>query len=85
MPSLTLELSVPDVSRERRCLQRSPEQLVATKANKTINLNFRPREAREFLGRRDTKFKHCKDTEIPHLGSLPSGGQKFLGKNRTII
>ena len=22
------------------------------------------------------KFKHCKNTEIPHLGSLPSGGQR---------
>ena len=27
------------------------------------------------------KFKDCKNTDIPHLGSLPSGGQKFLDTN----
>ena len=40
-------LSVPDVSRERRCLQTSPEPLMATKTKKTKNQNFRPWE---FLG-----------------------------------
>ena len=65
-------LSVPDVSRERRCLQTSPEQLMATKDTKktTKFLNFRLPEDREFLGRWDKTFKHCRNTEIPHLGSL---------------
>ena len=45
-------LSVPNVSRERRGLQRSSEQLTQkTKIPK--NLNFRPRKAREFFGRWD--------------------------------
>ena len=62
-----------------------PEQLKATKDKKDKNWNFRPREAREFLGSWDKKFKHCKNAEIPHLGSLPSGGQKFPDKKWTII
>ena len=49
-----LLLSVPDLSRERRGLQTSPEQLMATKDKKTKkSLNFRPQEARELLGRWD--------------------------------
>ena len=47
------------------------------KTRKTKNLKFRFREAWEFLKRRGTKFKDCKNTEFPHLGSLPSGGQNF--------
>ena len=33
-------LSVPDVSRERRCLQRSPEQLMATEDKKDKKSEF---------------------------------------------
>ena len=51
-------LSVPDVSRERRCLQTSPEQLMVGQ-----------------------KFEDRKNTEIRHLGSLPSGGQTFPDTN----
>ena len=46
-------LGVPDVSREFRCLQTSPEQLKAAKDKKDKDWNFRPQEAREFLGRWD--------------------------------
>ena len=31
------------------------------------------------------KFKHYKNAEAPHLGSLPLGGQKFPDKNWTMI
>ena len=53
-------LSVPDVSRERRCLQTSPEPLTATKEKKDKNLYFRPREAREFLGTWDKNLETVK-------------------------
>ena len=36
------------------------------------NLNFCPREAREFLGRRRKNSNTAKTKKIPHLGSLPS-------------
>ena len=36
----TVGLGVPDVSRERRCLQTSPEQLKATKDKKDQKLEF---------------------------------------------
>ena len=54
------------------------------KTKKTKNWNFRPgRLGRFSVGGK--KFKHSKNTEIPHLRSLPSGGQKFRDKNWTIF
>ena len=67
------------VSHESRCLQTSPEQPMATNDKRRKNLNFRPWEAREFLGG-GQDFKHCKNAEIPYLGSLLSGGQKIPGQ-----
>ena len=63
----------------------SPEQLKATKdEKKTKNRNFRPREAREFLGRWDKKSKTVKTQKFPRLGSL-LGRTKIPGhKFRTI-
>ena len=61
-------LGVPDVSRERRCLQTSPEQLKATKDKKDKNWNFRPREAREFLGRWDENSNTVKTQKFHTSG-----------------
>ena len=75
-------LSVPDVSRERRCLQTSREQLMATKEKKkTENLKFRPREAWEFLGRWNKGSNTIKTQRFHTSGVCLRGG----GKNWTII
>ena len=63
-----LVLSVPDISRERRRLQTSPEQLMATKDKRDKNLNFRPREAREFFGSLD---KNSSTAKKKHRHSIP--------------
>ena len=60
-------LSVPDVSRERRCLQTSPEQL------KTKSRKFCSTGGSGVSWSVGQKSKHCKNTEVPHLGISPSG------------
>ena len=77
--------SVPDVSRERRCLQASPEQLTATKDKKRQKIWISvPGRLGSFSGG-GQKFKDCKNTESRHLGSLPSGGQEFPDTNGVIL
>ena len=52
------------------------------KTKKTKIRSFRPQEAREFLG---DKNSNTVKTEIPQLGRLPSRGQEFLDEKWTII
>ena len=59
-------LSVPNVSRECRCLQTSPEQLQARKDKK--DSNFRPREAREFLSGWDKNSNTVKSQKFHTSG-----------------
>ena len=75
-------LGVPDVSRERRCLQISPEQLKATKDKKTKNWNFRPREAREFLGRWDKNSNTVKTQQFHTSGVCLREGKNSRTKIR---
>ena len=75
-----LVLGVPDVSRERGCLQTSLEQLKATKDKKDKrNWNFRPREAREFLGRWD-KNSNTVNTQQFHTLGVSFGRTKNPGQ-----
>ena len=77
-----VRLSVPDVSRERRCLQTSPEQLMATKDKKDKNSDL---SSPGGSGVSRNKNSNIVKTQIPHLGSSLSGGQKFPDKNWLII
>ena len=66
-------LSVPDVSRERRCLQTSPEQLMATKDKNDQKKSEFPSPGGSGVSRELGQIlKHCKklnlNTGNPHLG-----------------
>ena len=52
---------------------------------KTKNLNFLSLGGLGASREVGQKFKYRKSTEIPHLGSLPSGGQNLPDKNWTTI
>ena len=55
-------------------IQKSPEQLVSTKDTKDKESEFSSPGGSEFLGSWDENSNCNKNTEIPHLGSLPSAG-----------
>ena len=73
-------MSVSEVSRERKCLQISAEQLMATKDKKDNKSELQSREAREFVGRW-RKNPNTVKTVIPHLGKFAFGTTKIPGKN----
>ena len=61
-------LGVPDVSRERRCLQTSPEQLKATKDKKKVGISVPGRLGSFSVG--GTKIKTLKNTQKFHTSGV---------------
>ena len=54
-------LSGPDISRERRCLQTSPQQLVATDGKERQRIRISLPGGLGVYRKLEPKFKHCKN------------------------
>ena len=63
----------------------NPQQLMATKDKKDKKIRISVPGGSGVSRELEQKFKRCKSAEIPHLGSLRSGGQKFPDKSWTMI